>query len=91
MVPLGISGYRAGTTESLRRKGYNAITEWIGGTDYDVVSVKSDGTSVEAVIAGEGELPEFDSLLSDLRKTAGEVQVDLQVVPERTLSGKTGS
>jgi len=41
------------------------------------------------IIAGEGPLPEFDELLADLGKTAGEVKVNLKVVPQRTFKGTT--
>lgn len=91
MVPLGFSSYRVAITESMRRDGLSAVEEWIEGTDYDVVLVRADGRELEAVIAGEGNLPEFDELLSNLEEKVGAAEIDLKVVPERSFSGKTGS
>jgi hypothetical protein len=56
-----------------------------------VVSVEADGRQVQVIIAGEGDLPPFEDLLSNLRGRAGEMTVDLKVVPERNLEGQTGS
>jgi hypothetical protein len=42
------------------------------------------------IIAGEGELPPFDDLLSALRERAGKMNIDLRVVPQRDFIGSTG-
>lgn len=89
MVPLGLTGYKASSAEALRRKGLAAVNEWLEGTEYEAVSVEASDNNIEAIVAGEGELPDFGQLLSDLEKRAGKVKVDVEVVPKRSLSGET--
>ncbi len=89
MVPLGISGYNVYQTEGLQRTGRSAVSEWLEGTDYEVVSLKADGKEIDVVIAGDGALPESSELLSDLKEKAGKVTVDLQVIPEQQFTWTT--
>ena len=89
MVPLGITGYNVYRTETLQRKGKVVVSQWLEGTDYEVMSLKADGKCIDVVIAGEGTLPESNELLSDLKEKAGEVTVDLNVVPEQRFTWTT--
>jgi uncharacterized hydrophobic protein (TIGR00271 family) len=89
MVPLGITGYNIYRTEALQRKGKATVSGWLEETDYEVVSLKAKGKGMDVIIAGEGTLPEFNELLSDLKEKAGKVTIDLKVVPEKHLTGTT--
>lgn len=89
MVPLGITGYNVYSTEALQRKGKAAVSEWLEGTDYEVMSLKADGKEIDVVIAGDGALPESSELLSDLKEKAGKVTVDLSVIPQQEFTWTT--
>jgi len=88
-VPLGVNGYRVTTSRILQQRATTAASSWLAGSKYSVYSVRADVGTVDVIIAGEGPLPEFDELLADLGKTAGEVKVNLKVVPQRTFKGTT--
>jgi len=91
MVPLGLTGYRVTTEQILQQQTLEEAERWLEGTGYKVVSVEADGRQVQVIIAGEGDLPLFEDLLSNLRGRAGEMTVDLKVVPERNFEGQTNS
>ncbi|MDY6796610.1 MAG: DUF389 domain-containing protein [Actinomycetota bacterium] len=88
-MPLAVSGYNIYAKETLKRDTQNAINQWIGDTDYDIVSVKISGGEVNVIIAGQGNLPPFKELLADLEERAGKVKLNMQVVPEVRMSGET--
>ena len=88
-VPLGITSYQVATSRILVQRTQAAALEWLAGSKYVVYSIEADGGTAHMTIAGDGPLPEFNKLLTDLGKTAGKVKVDLKVVPERTFSGTT--
>ena len=90
MVPLGVTSYRVTTEQILQQRTLGEIEGWLEGTEYDVYSVEADGDSVDVIVAGEGDLPPFDDLLTALREAAGDITVNLRVVPERRFEGKTG-
>ncbi len=90
IVPLGYTSYRVTAEQILQQRTLSEIEAWLEGTKYNVYSLEADGNSVDVVIAGDGELPPFDDLLSTLRVNAGDVVVNLSVVPERTFTGRTG-
>lgn len=89
-VPLVIAGYNVTSTELLRRDVKNEVTEWIGDSDYGVVMIEADTGEVDIVISGEGEMPEFDDLMSGLKKKTSkkDVNVNLKVIPETTYKGR---
>jgi len=89
MVPLGFTSYRVTTEQILQQRTLVEVEEWLEGTEYKVYSVEADGDSVDVVVAGEGDLPPFDDLLSALRENAGDITINLKVVPEHNLVGKT--
>ncbi|MBN1288845.1 MAG: DUF389 domain-containing protein [Actinobacteria bacterium] len=89
-VPLGVTSYRTALSRVLVQKTQSAAEEWLKGTDYDVINVEADVRDVNMVIAGDGELPGLDVLLSGLgEKTSLKVNLSVRVVPERTLKGTT--
>lgn len=89
-VPLGLSGYNVTHSETVRRKAKNAVDEWIEGTDYDLIKVEVDVSQLDAAIAGDGELPDLDELLSILNDKGVKKKVEVRVVPEKTLKGDSG-
>lgn len=88
-VPLGITSYQVATSRILVQRTQAAASKWLNGSKYVVYSVEADSGTAHITIAGEGPLPEFNELLTDLGSTAGKVKVDLKVVPERNFSGTT--
>jgi len=88
-IPLGITSYQVATSRILVQRTQAAALRWLAGSKYVVYSIEADGGTAHVTIAGDGPLPEFKKLLTDLGKTAGKVKVDLKVVPERTFSGTT--
>ncbi|MBN2168208.1 MAG: DUF389 domain-containing protein [Actinobacteria bacterium] len=91
-VPLGVTSYRTALSRVLVQKTQSAAEQWLKGTDYDVINVEADVRDVNMVIAGDGELPGLDVLLTDLgKKTSQKINLSVRVVPERTLKGTTGS
>jgi len=91
MVPLGITSYHVTSEHVLQQQTQEEMEKWLEGTDYEVFSIEVDSRSVAVIVAGEGDLPSFDALLSALQERAGEIYVKLKVVPERTLEGNTGT
>lgn len=89
-VPLGATSYRVAINQILEQRTQSAAKRWLGATDYDVIDIRADGKEVDMVIAGQGKVPELDSLLSDLGKKVGKVDVSVRVVPEQTMKGVTG-
>jgi len=86
-VPLGITSYQVATSRILEQRTQTATLKWLDGSKYVVHSIEADNSTVQITIAGDGPMPEFNELLTDLGSTAGKVKVDLKVVPERNLSG----
>jgi uncharacterized hydrophobic protein (TIGR00271 family) len=91
MIPLGITSYHVTTEQVLHQQTLEETEKWLEETSYEVFSVDVDSRSVNVIVAGEGELRPFDELLAALRERAGDVHVEVKVVPERTLEGNTGS
>ena len=90
MVPLGITGYRVANEQILQQQTLEETKAWLAGTQYEVFSVEADVRKVDVIVAGEGDLPSFDDLLSSLRKRAGDIVINLKVVPQRNFEGRTG-
>lgn len=88
-VPLGVTSYRVAAEQILQKRTLAGVEEWLAGTGYDVFSIEAHGRDVDVIIAGEGELPSFDELISDLSESAGGMTIKLKVVPERTYEGRT--
>ena len=53
-------------------------------------SIEADSRSVYVIVAGEEDLPPFEDLLSAIGERAGNVTIDMKVVPERNILGRTG-
>ncbi|MBN2027279.1 MAG: TIGR00341 family protein [Actinobacteria bacterium] len=90
IVPLGLASYRAATEQVLQQKALEETEAWLEGTEYEVFSIEADSRSVYVIVAGEGDLPPFEDLLSAIGERAGDVTIDMRVVPERSLLGRTG-
>jgi hypothetical protein len=90
-VPLGITGYRITTDQTLQLKTRSAVSQWLDDTGYELSSITAIGDQVDVVIIGDGEVPEFEELLFKLREKAGEITVEIKVLPEKTLQGDTGT
>ncbi len=88
-VPLGITGFRVTSEQVLKQRTEREIEGWLEGTGYDLFSIEVSGIEVDAVVSGEGDLPPFEELLSNIRDRSGDVTVRLKVVPERTYEGNT--
>lgn len=89
MVPLGITSYRVTTEQVLQQRTLDETKKWLEGTDYEVFSVEANNRDVAVIVAGEGELPPFEDLLSALRERAGDMNIELRVVPRREFEGST--
>ncbi|MDD3717794.1 MAG: TIGR00341 family protein [Actinomycetota bacterium] len=90
LAPLGVTSHRVTTEQILQQRTKAELEEWLDGTGYEVYRIYVDGRSVDAIVAGEGDLPPFDDLLSGMSERAGDVTINLKVVPERTFQGSTG-
>ena len=49
----------------------DAVQAWLGGTDYEVVSVDADGNDLQLLLAGNGPLPDSAALIDDLQGIMG--------------------
>lgn len=90
IVPLGLTSYRAAAEQVLQQKALEETETWLEGTEYKVSSIEADSRNVDVIVAGEGDLPPFEDLLSAIGERAGDVTIDMKVVPERNLLGRTG-
>jgi uncharacterized hydrophobic protein (TIGR00271 family) len=86
-VPLGITGYQVTASRVLQQRATAATNEWLKGSEYSIYSINADVSTADITITGEGPLPDFDRLLADVGKKAGNVKVNLKVVPTRDFSG----
>jgi len=89
MAPLGVTTQRATAEHILQQRTLEETEDWLEGAQYNVYLVEVDGRGVDIIVAGEGDLPPFDGLLSALRERVGDISVNLKVVPERTLEART--
>ena len=89
IVPLGAISYRVASEQILLQRAKAELEDWLEGSDYEVYSVEINAKKVSAILIGDGEPPPFEDLLSAMRKRAGEMEIELRLVPEITLKGRT--
>ena len=89
VVPLGFTSYRVLTNDLLEREASSALSTWLTGTGYRVISVSADDDTVDAEIAGDGTVPPMAALLTDLKNEGANATIEVHVLPEQTLTGST--
>jgi hypothetical protein len=52
-------------------------------------SINADAGAVEMIIAGEGEVPPMQELLSKIKSSAGRAEVTVNIVPRKRIKGST--
>ncbi|MEW6554070.1 MAG: TIGR00341 family protein [Actinomycetota bacterium] len=90
-IPLGITSYHVTSEQVLHQQALEETERWLDGSGYEVFSIEVDSRHVDVIVAGDGDLPPFDELLASIGERAGDVHIELKVVPERTFEGNTGS
>ena len=88
-VPLGITSFTVLVQHSVETRTSEATRAWLAGSDYRFVSAKAGDASVEVVVAGSGELPHEDDLLTRLKGRIFGWAVQLEVLPFRLIELKT--
>lgn len=89
--PLAGTSYRIARDNLLIGEARADATDWVEGTDFELYEVAVDGDSVEIVIAGDGEPPDVDPLVAEIRASRPGADVTVRVVPETILrSGPEG-
>jgi uncharacterized hydrophobic protein (TIGR00271 family) len=90
IVPLAGASYQVWLNDTLTSQGQAALTSWLEGTDYRVLTVTSSGHHISAAISGDGALHPFDELLAQLRRQAGSsVTITVTSVPTTMQEGTT--
>lgn len=90
IVPLAGASYQVWLNDTLTGQGKAALTTWLEGTDYRVLTVTSTSGHVTAAISGDGALRPFDELLAELRRQAGSsVTMTVTTYPATTQEGTT--
>ncbi len=89
IVPLGITSYHVITDDILEQQASSAVSTWLDGTGYKVISIKADNGTVTANIGGEGTLPPMSALLADLQAQGASATITVEVVPAQTYTGST--
>jgi uncharacterized hydrophobic protein (TIGR00271 family) len=89
IVPLGITSYHVLENELLQSEASSAVSTWIAGSGYRVISISADNGHIDADIGGEGTLPPMSALLNDLGSEGAHATVTVTVLPETTLTGST--
>ncbi len=89
IVPLAAASYQVFLDEELNAEATTALTTWLQGTDYQIMSVDANGGSVDARISGDGPQPSFDKLLAELRTQAGSVTITVTAYPATTTAGRS--
>lgn len=88
-VPLGVTSYRVAKGRILHFKVETAARDWLDGSGYAIYRINADANKAEMIIAGSGEVPPLEELLSGI-ETGEEVEVEVEVVPKSTLRGTAG-
>jgi hypothetical protein len=60
------------------------------GSETATLAVPGVEGNADVIVAGEGDHPPFEDLLSALNERAGDITINLKVVPEHTFEGRTG-
>jgi uncharacterized hydrophobic protein (TIGR00271 family) len=81
-VPLSAQSFKAWLVNEVENRASAATTAWLAGSDYRLVSAKTDG-EMKIVIAGQGSLPDTAKLQQSLRGQLFEQPVTLEVLPEQ--------
>jgi uncharacterized hydrophobic protein (TIGR00271 family) len=72
MVPLGITSLKAFAQQNAEQTGSSAVTTWLAGSSYELVSSTADSKRLTIVISGSGTLPDQVTLEASLKgKTFG--------------------
>lgn len=87
-VPLSAQTYSVATDTLAENVAATATKAWVENSGYRFVSATADG-DIRVVVAGEGELPEFESLRADLKGKVYGKQVHIEAVPEKVTILKT--
>jgi uncharacterized hydrophobic protein (TIGR00271 family) len=88
--PLAGTSYRIAQDNLLTGEATEDANEWIAGTDYELSEVKVDGDAVEILIAGDGEPPDVDALVEEIRTARAGADVTVRIVPETILRAEPG-
>ncbi len=88
-VPLGVTSATVLVQQAAETRTAEATKAWLTGSDYRFVSAKAGDASVDVVVAGSGELPGEDDLLSKLTGQVFGWPVHVEVVPSRSILVKT--
>ncbi len=89
ILPLGITSYRVLVDYRLEQQAGDALTTWLTGTNYRVITVAATDGNVDSEIGGDGTLPPMSALLADLQGQGASTTITVKVLPEQTLSGST--
>ena len=88
-VPLGVTSFTVLVQHSVETRTAEATKAWLTGSDYRFVSAKAGDAIVDVVVAGSGELPSQDDLLSRLKGQVFAWPVRVEVLPSRSIELKT--
>lgn len=78
---LGAASYRAAQQELLQRRVLNATSTWLYETGYEEIEIRFTPKAVYITIAGEGDLPSYEALSSDVEEDLGNLELKIRVVP----------
>ncbi len=89
IVPLGLTSYKVLIDDQLVTEGTSALSTWLSGTDYRIISVSASDGHVGSEIGGSGPVPPMSDLLADLKAEGASTTITVTVLPEQTLTGST--
>jgi uncharacterized hydrophobic protein (TIGR00271 family) len=88
-APLAYTSFKFLVGSTVETRTAEATKAWLTESDYRFVSAKAGDASVDVVVAGSGELPREDGLVSRLKGQVFGWPVRVQVVPSRSIIVKT--
>jgi hypothetical protein len=81
-IPLSLSSYQQVVHAMESQKATSVVEQWLAGTQYQVVSVKSGDPIVFVTVEGDGELNPVQQLANQLASTLRRpILVTLRTVP----------
>ncbi len=84
-IPLLLTGQKVSQNARTEIQSQQAAATWLVGSDFEVARVRSTDDSVYIVVAGHGDIPPFDDLVTAVEASVGRpLNIELDVIPSQT-------
>jgi uncharacterized hydrophobic protein (TIGR00271 family) len=89
MVPLGLSSLKVITSNNAEERAAEATKTWLQDSDFRFISATAAEQRVDVVVAGSGELPPEENLVSSLKGKLYGLAVHVEAIPSTSIEFAT--